>query len=169
MTIIICVAVVVISYILGSIPFGLLIGKLSARTDIRQTGSGRTGATNVLRTAGKKAAALSLILDIVKGALAVLIARWLFDWAQPMVGDVSPSWMPGSAHALAALMVMAGHNWSVFLKFKGGRGVATFLGGLLALAWPAAIFGGLVMILVAGLSRYMSLGSITEPSPLSLY
>jgi len=143
------VAVALIGYLLGSIPFGLLISRRSTKTDIRQVGSGKTGTTNVLRAAGKKAAALALVLDIAKGALAVIFARLIF-------GDDYQS-----AQALAALAAIIGHSWPVFVKFKGGRGVATFLGGLLAMCWPAAIFGGLVMIIVAGSTRYMSLGSTT--------
>jgi glycerol-3-phosphate acyltransferase PlsY len=143
------VAVALIGYLLGSIPFGVLISKLSTKTDITQVGSGKTGMTNVLRTAGRKAAALSLVLDIAKGAVSVIIARLL-------VGDSYPS-----AQALAALAVLVGHSWSVFIKFKGGRGVASFLGTLLPMCWPVAIISGLIMIFVALISKYMSLGSIT--------
>lgn len=149
MIIVMYVVVALIGYLLGSIPFGLLISRRRTGTDIRQVGSGKTGMTNVLRTAGKKAAALALILDIAKGALAVIFARLIF-------GDDYQS-----AQVLAALSAIAGHSWPVFVKFKGGRGVAPFLGTLLAMCWPAAIFGGLVMIIVAGSTRYMSLGSTT--------
>ncbi len=143
------VAVALIGYLLGSIPFGLLISRRSTKTDIRQVGSGKTGATNVLRTAGKKAAALVLVLDIAKGAVPVAIA-WI------LLGDSYPS-----AHVLAAVAVLVGHSWPVFVKFKGGRGVAPFLGTLLPLYWPVAIISGLVIIFVALISKYMSLGSIT--------
>jgi len=153
------VLVAIISYLLGSIPFGLLISRRSARTDIRQVGSGRTGATNVLRTAGKKAAALVLILDLAKGAVAVIIAGLISGGAHPPGGG--PLFMFHSAQALAGLAAIAGHSWPVFVKFRGGRGVATFLGALVVMTWPVAIFGGVVMIIVAGTSRYMSLGSIT--------
>ena len=143
------VAVVAIGYLLGSIPFGLLISLRSTGTDIRRVGSGKTGMTNVLRTAGRKAAALSLILDMAKGALAVIFAKLI-------LGDFSYT-----AHVLAALAAIAGHSWSVFLKFKGGRGVATFIGGLIALHWPAAVVGGGLMLIIGFRTRYMSLGSIT--------
>ena len=143
------VAVALIGYILGSVPFGVLISRLSTKTDITKVGSGKIGMTNVLRTAGKKAAALSLVLDMAKGALAVIFAGLIF-------GDNHPG-----AQVLAALAAIAGHSWSIFLKFKGGRGVATFIGGLLAISWPAAVFGGAIIIIVAGTTRYMSLGSIT--------
>jgi glycerol-3-phosphate acyltransferase PlsY len=143
---------VLIGYVLGSIPFGLLISRIRTGTDIRQVGSGKTGMTNVLRTSGKKAAALALVLDMGKGAAAVIIAGLIFE-------TINQDYH--IAQALAGLAAIAGHSWSIFLKFKGGRGVATFLGGLLAMYWPAAILSGAVMIIVAALSRYMSLGSIT--------
>lgn len=155
------VAVALIGYLLGSIPFGVLISRRSAKTDIRQVGSGKIGMTNVLRTAGKKAAGLSLILDMAKGALAVIFAGLIFGSDFLFKAGADPLILMRYAQILAALAAIAGHSWSIFLKFKGGRGVATFIGGLLALYWPAAVFGGAVMIMVAGLSRYMSLGSIT--------
>jgi len=144
------VAVVVIGYILGSIPFGVLISRRSTGTDITQVGSGKIGMTNVLRTAGKKAAALALILDMAKGALPVIFAGLIFSDNHHAIAQV-----------VAALTAIAGHSWSVFLRFKGGRGVATFIGSLLALYWPAAVVGGGIMIIVAYVSRYMSLGSIS--------
>ncbi len=146
------VAVALVGYLLGSIPFGVLISKRSAGTDIRQVGSGKIGMTNVLRTAGKKAAALSLVLDMAKGALAVIFAGLIFGASgEDYTG----------AQVLAALAAIAGHGWSVFLGFKGGRGVATFIGGLLAMCWPAAVFGGGIMLIVGFTTRYMSLGSIS--------
>jgi len=153
------IAVVLVGYLLGSIPFGVLIGRRSARVDIRQVGSGRTGATNVLRTAGKKAAALVTILDLGKGALSVVFAGSIFGNDYVVVGN-SSLWLATSAQALAAFAAVLGHTWPIFLRFKGGRGVATFLGGLSVLCPPAALFGGEVLIIGAGLTRYMSLGSI---------
>jgi len=155
------VAVALIGYILGSIPFGVIISRRSVKTDITQVGSGKIGMTNVLRTAGKKAAGLSLILDMAKGALAVIFAGLIFGGDFLPKAGADPLTLMKSAQALAALAAILGHSWSIFLKFKGGRGVATFIGGLLALYWPAAIFGGAVLLITAGLSRYMSLGSIT--------
>jgi len=147
-------------YLLGSIPFGVIIGRRSARVDVRQIGSGKTGATNVLRVAGKKAATLVVILDLLKGLLAVVFAGLIFGGDYLMVGGSGLWWLTRSAQVLAALAAIAGHNWPIFLKFKGGRGVATYFGGLLALYPPAALFGGEVLILGAGLTRYASLGSI---------
>jgi glycerol-3-phosphate acyltransferase PlsY len=153
------ISVVIIGYLLGSIPFGVIVAKRFANVDIRVYGSGKIGSTNVLRTAGKKAAALVLILDILKGALAVLAAGLIVGRDYMVVGDNFGLGLL-VAQCLAALAAMAGHNWSVFLKFKGGRGVATFFGGLVALCPVAALFGGEVFIIGAGLSRFASLGSI---------
>ncbi|MFC2066902.1 glycerol-3-phosphate 1-O-acyltransferase PlsY [Chloroflexota bacterium] len=154
-------AAALIGYLVGSIPFGVLIGKRSAKIDIRQIGSGKTGTTNVLRAAGKQAAALVLVLDLLKGVLAVILTRLIFGGDYPMAGDPGLWSTARIAEVLAASAAISGHNWSIFLKFKGGRGVATFIGGLAALYWPAAVFGGVVLIIVAAVSRYMSLGSIT--------
>jgi glycerol-3-phosphate acyltransferase PlsY len=154
------IAVVLIGYLLGSIPFGLMIGRVFARRDVRQVGSGKIGMTNVLRTAGKKAAALSLILDMAKAALAVIVAGMIFGNDYAKAAGVLP-WMREGAMALAALTTITGHSWSVFLKFKGGRGVATFIGSLLAMYWPAAVVGGGLMLIIGFRTKYMSLGSIT--------
>ncbi len=151
-------AVVILGYLLGSIPFGLLIGRRSAKTDIRQYGSGKTGATNVLRTAGKKAAVLVMTLDISKGVLAVLFAGLIIRGDYLVVGELGLGMLV--AQVLAALAAMVGHCYSVFLKFKGGRGVATFFGGLVALCPPAALFGGQILLIGAGLTKFASLGSI---------
>jgi glycerol-3-phosphate acyltransferase PlsY len=126
--------------------------------DVRQYGSGKIGATNVLRTAGRKAAALVAILDVLKGVLAVVIAGLIIDRGNLVVGNFALGALV--AEVMAALAAIAGHNWSVFLKFRGGRGVATFFGGLVALCPPAAIFGGEVLIIGAGLTKFASIGSI---------
>ena len=150
--------VVIIGYLLGSIPFGLLIGRRSAKVDVRDYGSGKTGMTNVLRVAGKKAAAWAVVGDIGKGALAVVFAGLIVGRSYMVVGDFGLGLL--TAQVLAALAAMAGHNWPVFLKFRGGRGVATFFGGLIALCPVAAVFGGEMLLLGAGLTRFASLGSI---------
>jgi len=152
------IAVVIAGYLLGSIPFGLLITRRSARVDVRQQGSGKIGATNVLRTAGRKAAAMVLGFDLLKGVLAVVFAGLIVGGGYLVVGSFGLGVLV--AQVLAALAAIAGHNWSVFLKFKGGRGVATFFGGLVALCPPAAIFGGEILIIGAGLTKFASLGSI---------
>ena len=152
------IAVVIIGYLLGSIPYGLLMSKGSAKVDVRQYGSGKIGATNVLRTVGRKAAVAVASLDILKGVLAVLLAGLIVGRGYLVVGDFALGTLV--AQVLAALAAVAGHIWPVFLKFRGGRGVATFFGGLLALCPPAAIFGGEILIIGAGLTKFASLGSI---------
>jgi glycerol-3-phosphate acyltransferase PlsY len=158
MTVLMYIAVILIGYLLGSIPFGVLISKKFAKKDVREVGSGKIGMTNVLRTAGKKAAALSLVLDIIKGVLAVVFAGLIFRGKSQIEPTVF-TWV-GSAKVLAAMAAIAGHSWSMFLKFKGGRGVATFMGGLAALYWPAALLGGILIFGIGFRTKYMSLGSI---------
>ena len=152
------IAVAVIGYLIGSIPFGVLISKRRAKVDIRQYGSGKIGAANVLRTAGSKVAAVVLALDVSKGVLAVLFAGLIIGKDYLVVGNVGLGLIV--AQGIAALTAVIGHIWSVFLGFKGGRGVATFFGGLAAMCPIAAAFGGEVLIISAGLSKYISLGSI---------
>jgi len=153
------VAAVIVGYILGSIPFGLLVAKRTAKVDVRAYGSGKTGATNVLRTAGRKAATMVGAMDIMKGALAVVFAGLIVGKSYLIVGNFGLGSL--LAQVLAALAAVAGHNWSVFLKFRGGSGVATFFGGLIAMCpWVVAIFGGQILVLGAGLTGFVSLGSI---------
>ncbi|GAI84159.1 unnamed protein product, partial [marine sediment metagenome] len=113
---------------------------------------GKIGATNVLRAAGRKEAALVVFLDVSKGALAVVFAGLIIGRSYLVVGDFGLGALV--AQVLAALAAMVGHNWSVFLKFHGGRGVATFMGGLIALCPVAAIFGGEIFIIGAGLTKF---------------
>ena len=143
-------ASIILAYFIGSIPFGLLLAKRSSKTDIRTIGSGKTGTTNVLRAAGKKVAALSLLLDVGKGASAVYFAG--------LITGNTTHYIPQAAAALACIM---GHTWSVFLGFRGGRGVATYLGAMFPMYWPAALLGGAGVIGLGIRSKYMSLGSIT--------
>jgi glycerol-3-phosphate acyltransferase PlsY len=153
------VAAIIIGYLLGSIPFGVLLARRYAKLDVRKYGSGKIGAANVLRTVGRKPAAMVAILDIIKGMLAVVFAWLIVDGDYLVVNGLGAL----SAEVLAALAAIAGHNWSVFLKFQGGRGVSTYFGGLVALcpqAALAAIFGGEIIVIGAGLTRYVSLGSI---------
>ena len=151
-------AILIVGYLLGSIPFGLLIARYFAKVDIRNFGSGKIGTTNVLRTAGKKAATIAFLLDFAKGALAVLFAALIFGRNYLVVGNFGLGLLV--AQCLAALAAIAGHNWSIFLGFKGGRGVATFFGGLAALSPVVALFGGQVFAIGVGLTRFASLGSI---------
>lgn len=153
------IAVVIVGYLVGSIPSGVLVSRLFSKVDVREYGSGKIGATNVLRTAGKKAAALVLFLDVLKGALAVIFAGLIVGRNYLVIGENFGLGLL-VAQVLAALASIVGHNWSVFLGFKGGRGVATFFGGLAALCPVAALFGSEVFIIGAGLTRFASLGSI---------
>ncbi len=152
------VAAIIVGYLLGSIPFGLLLTRRYAKVDVTKYGSGKIGATNVLRTAGRKVAILVAALDLSKGMLAVIFAGLIVGEGYLVVNGFGLGALV--AEVLAALAAIVGHNWSVFLKFRGGRGVATFFGGLVALCPPAAIFGGEIIIIGAGLTRYVSLGSI---------
>ena len=144
-------AVAVLAYLIGSLPTGLLLARL-ARVDPRQHGSGNIGATNVARTAGMRLGILTLLLDAIKGALPVLLAPRLFAAADPALA--------GKLRVTAALSAVAGHVFSVWLRFKGGKGVATGLGAILALA-PASLLLPLMLFVAvfAGL-RWVSLASI---------
>src|SRR5690349_12023468 len=138
--------VLAVAYLVGGIPFGYLIVRLKTGRDVRSLGSGNIGATNVLRTTGRAVAVITLLLDIAKGYAAV----WLMAWAS---GD-SPEWM-----SAAALTVMAGHAYPIFLKFKGGRAVASFIGAFLYIA-PIALLAVLILfVAVVAWTRYISLGS----------
>jgi glycerol-3-phosphate acyltransferase PlsY len=148
----------ILAYTLGSIPFGFLIVKLASGADIRETGSGGTGATNVSRKAGKAAGVVTLALDALKGAAAVLVARWL-------TGEAGTSWVVAAAAALA----VAGHCYPVWLKFKAGKGVATGLGVFLAIAPWATLAALAVFIIVVWRTRYVSLGSIIAAAFLPLW
>ena len=139
--------VVVGGYLLGSIPFGLLSARI-AGIDIRTVGSGNIGATNVLRTGRKDLALLALIGDSGKGALAVLLAGLLTNWN-------------AAAMALAAGAAFTGHLFPVWLKFKGGKGVATFFGTMLAIAWPVGLLAGVAWLATAFLFRISSLAGLT--------
>src|SRR5262247_2202339 len=148
----------IVAYLLGSIPFGYLIVRLTSGSDIRETGSGGTGATNVSRKAGKAAGVATLALDVLKGAMAVLVARWL-------TGEAGAAWIVAAAAALA----VGGHCFPVWLKFKGGKGVATGLGVFLAIAPWAALAALAVFIVVVWRTRYISLGSIIAAAFLPLW
>ncbi|GAA0581923.1 glycerol-3-phosphate 1-O-acyltransferase PlsY [Caenispirillum bisanense] len=138
-------------YLLGSVPFGLVITRLLGLGDIRQIGSGNIGATNVLRTGNKPAALATLLLDSGKGAIAALLALALLGGD----GDL------GVEVALAAgVAAVFGHNFPVWLRFKGGKGVATTLGTLLATAWPVGLAACGIWLLTAAITRYSSLSAL---------
>ncbi len=135
----------VIGYLLGSIPFGLILTRLAGTQDIRSIGSGSIGATNVLRTGRKGLAAATVIGDALKGTAAVIAVKWLYGTEMAMI---------------AGFGAFIGHVFPVWLKFNGGKGVATFIGVLLGLYWPAALFFCAVWLVVAGLSKYSSLSGL---------
>jgi glycerol-3-phosphate acyltransferase PlsY len=138
-------AALLLGYLLGAIPFGLLFTRFAGLGDVRSIGSGNIGATNVLRTGRKDIAAATLAADLLKGTVAVLVARAAFGSDGAMV---------------AGLGAFLGHVFPVWLKFKGGKGVATYLGVLLGLAWPAALIFAAVWLAVATLTRYSSAGAL---------
>lgn len=155
----------VLAYLLGSVPFGYLIVRARAGADIRETGSGGTGATNVSRRAGKAAGVLTLVLDALKGAAAILIARVILDSTVPSSGVDSGSW----AIAGAAILVIVGHMFPLWLGFRGGKGVATGVGVFLVLAPLAVLGAGVVFLLVVFATRYVSFGSIIAASTIPLF
>lgn len=149
------IILVVVAYLLGSIPFGYLIVRTRGGGDIRETGSGGTGATNVSRRAGRAAGVLTLLLDAAKGSIAVLIANRLAgdDWTM-------------TAAAIAALV---GHIFPVWLGFRGGKGVATGVGIFLVLAPVTVLCAGVMFVAIVAVTRYVSLGSIVAAVLIPLF
>ncbi|MFZ5963056.1 glycerol-3-phosphate 1-O-acyltransferase PlsY [Thalassococcus sp. BH17M4-6] len=144
----------VIGYLLGSIPFGIVLTRAMGLGDLRSIGSGNIGATNVLRTGNKTAAAATLLLDGVKGAMAVLLAR-------AMAGE--------DAAQIAGLAAFLGHCYPVWLRFRGGKGVATFLGILLALVWPVGLLCCATWIAGVALTRISSFGALLAASSSTIW
>jgi glycerol-3-phosphate acyltransferase PlsY len=136
----------VLGYALGSIPFGLLLTRAAGLGDVRRIGSGNIGATNVLRTGRRDLAAATLVLDAAKGAAAVLVAHWL--WSE-------------DAAFMAGLGAFVGHCFPVWLNFKGGKGVAVFIGLLLGLCWPVGLIFCAVWLVIAVAQKYSSLAALT--------
>jgi len=147
-------AVAALAYLLGSVPFGIVITRIMGLGDIRKIGSGNIGATNVLRTGNKAAAALTLVLDAGKGAIAVITARVL-------VGE--------DASQVAAIFAFLGHLWPVWLGFTGGKGVATFLGTILALHWPLGLAACATWVAMAAVLRISSLSALAAAALTPLY
>lgn len=136
----------VVSYLIGSINFSIILSKLISGKDIRESGSGNAGATNMLRTYGKKMGVLTLLLDVLKGVVAVCLVRYLSE-------DITLAYFTG-------LFVILGHNFPIYFGFKGGKGVATSLGVVLMLDWKVGLAVAAVAILIMAVTRYVSLGSI---------
>lgn len=156
----------IVAYLLGSIPFGYLIVRAREGADIRETGSGGTGATNVSRKAGKAAGILTLLLDALKGAAALLIARLILGLPLSASDTSAASdW----AITSAALLVIIGHMYPIWLGFRGGKGVATGVGVFLVLAPLAVMAAGVIFLAIVFLTRYVSLGSITAAAAIPLF
>ena len=162
------VAGLVIAYLFGSIPTGYLAGRLLKGVDIRELGSKSTGATNVLRTLGKWPALVVLLIDVLKGAAAIVFARWFYSWLSTLPSMSPPTalylqnqqgWVPWAV-CLAGLAVLLGHSRPIWLNFRGGKSVATGLGLLLAIAWPVGLGAVTVFGVVLAIFRIVSLGSI---------
>jgi glycerol-3-phosphate acyltransferase PlsY len=134
-----------VGYLLGSVPFGLILTRLACGADIRAVGSGNIGATNVLRTGRKGLAAATLLGDMLKGTAAVLAMNWVAG---------------SDAALMSGLGAVLGHVFPVWLRFKGGKGVATYIGVLIAVAWPIAAAFGLIWAAVAAITRYSSLSGL---------
>ncbi|MCR8726608.1 glycerol-3-phosphate 1-O-acyltransferase PlsY [Frigidibacter sp. ROC022] len=135
------------AYLLGSVPFGIVMARLFGLGDLRRIGSGNIGATNVLRTGNKTAAALTVVFDAGKGGVAVLLARWL---------------LAEDAAQLAGLAAFLGHCFPIWLRFRGGKGMATFLGTLLALYWPLGLACCATWLVMAAASRYSSAAALVS-------
>ena len=151
--------IIIIAYLLGSIPFGYLIVRRKVGADIRETGSGGTGATNVSRRAGKAAGVFTLVLDALKGAVAV-------EWARVVAG---PSFTAEWIVAAAAIAVIVGHIFPVWLRFRGGKGVATGVGVFLMLAPIALLCAGVLFAAIVLFTRYVSLGSMVAAATIPLF
>lgn len=162
---IVSVAGLAVAYLFGSTPTGYLAGKLLKGIDIREHGSKSIGATNVLRTLGKWPALVVLLVDVLKGAGAIVFARWFYPWfstlsfvAPPAALDLQ-TWVPWAV-CVAGLAVLLGHSCSIWLNFAGGKSIATGLGVLLAISWPVALGALAVFAVVLAIFRIVSLGSM---------
>lgn len=139
--------VIVVSYLLGSVSFSVLLAKLLKGIDIRQYGSGNAGATNTLRVLGKGPAILVLLLDVMKGIAAVWLGAWVGGYG---------TWAP----ALCGIAAIIGHNWPLYFRFRGGKGIATTIGVMATISFLPALIAGIIAILSIVITRYVSLGSL---------
>ena len=154
MTVLTVIIAIAIGYFCGSVPFGLVITRLAGTQDLRTIGSGNIGATNVLRTGRKGLAAATLLLDMLKGTVAILLVNSLYHVAE--------------LNLVAAAAAFFGHLYPVWLNFRGGKGVATFLGCLLGIHWPAALVFAAVWLVLAYLFRYSSLSALVASAASAL-
>ena len=139
------IIIVIISYLIGCFSSGYFVGKLFKKVDIRTKGSGNAGATNAVRVMGKRLGVLTFLLDFSKGIIAVLIGYWIMGYNGGLV---------------AVIFAVVGHDWPIILGFRGGKGIATTIGGLAALNFPIALVSVIFGVIVALISKYVSLGSI---------
>ncbi|MEK6279281.1 MAG: glycerol-3-phosphate 1-O-acyltransferase PlsY [Acidobacteriota bacterium] len=171
--------VIAIAYLLGSIPFGYLIVRATQGHDIRETGSGGTGATNVSRRAGISAGVVTLVLDALKGMAAVVVAGWILDVPLVHVHSVPPQHILANSGLSfqqaywclwgAAIAAIIGHMFPVWLGFRGGKGVATGVGVFLLLTQGAVAFAGVIFVLIVLVTRYVSLGSMIAAVTIPLF
>ena len=152
------VVIAIIAYLIGSINLSIIIGKLMGKGDIREMGSGNAGATNTLRSLGKLPALAVLVFDILKAVIAVFLGKWIITWGQP--ADIDISMYRDFAIALSGLFVILGHNFPIYFGFKGGKGIATSLGVVLAIEWEFAVICLIFWIILVLLTRMVSIGSI---------
>lgn len=171
MRVLIIIAVAVISYLIGSVNFSIILSRIIGKKDIRESGSGNAGATNMLRTYGKKMGVITLLLDVLKGIVCVLIAilyvkfinspdRY-YEWGSQSDLAMFRSWLNSiSLPYIAGVCVILGHNFPLYFGFKGGKGVATSLGVVLMLDWKVGLIVAVIALAIMAITRYVSLGSI---------
>ncbi len=153
------IIIVIVAYLLGSIPCGLIIGKLRKGIDIRQHGSGKIGGTNVMRTTGTKFGILTLLIDGFKAGVAVALAKVIIGDTSIVIGSISINWQV--AQVMAGISAIVGHNWPLFAQFRGGRGVAAYFGSMFWMVPLAAACVLTVLTVIALRTRHMSTGSIS--------
>lgn len=154
------IVIALIAYLLGSVNLSIILSKLMGKGDIREHGSGNAGTTNTLRTLGKLPAAAVLIWDVLKGVISVLLAKWIITLGN---GDISADLLAEHrdyAMIIGAVMSVLGHNFPIYFGFKGGKGVATSLGAIIAIEWPIAVSCAVFAIVMIILTRMVSVGSI---------
>lgn len=171
MNVLIIIAVAVVSYLIGSVNFSIILSKIIGKKDIRESGSGNAGATNMLRTYGKKMGVVTLLLDVIKGIVVIMLA-WLaslylwgnFATLDKITGAIDTSTVPymicNALPYIAGVCVILGHNFPLYFGFKGGKGVATSLGVVLMLDWKVGLIVAVIAIAIIAITRYVSLGSI---------
>ncbi|HEU5346260.1 MAG TPA: glycerol-3-phosphate 1-O-acyltransferase PlsY [Ktedonobacterales bacterium] len=156
------IGAIIVGYLLGSTPTGVVVSRIFGGTDPRKVGSGKTGATNIMRSLGPGPAAIVVVVDLLKGVAAVLLARFVFVGGAAPAGYSAQTWstLRDSAEAAAAMAAVLGHNYSIYLRFKGGRGVLTATGAMTTMSPITTIFAAFAGIPSVFLTRYVSLGSV---------